>query len=183
MRILQWLGLSFCVLMFWGCGSEDDGGRQSTPTTATDSCKQWQDALIDFADHCSSADLAAYEVQTRTVHCSSDTAALDCVTQLEGGGCAEATLAGCDTTDLADRAAAEAACVSVSNAYCESAVRCGQFASVAECSGDGGGTGVDCTTALGWSYALEDCIAELGSLACAAPGLPASCSGVIVAGR
>ena len=169
---------SLMALSASACGAEDSE-PEPIPTTASGSCEEWQDAFLDFASRCGLvSNVRSLEEVVRTIHCGSDATAVACAEQLGSAECSEAGASGCKESDMADEAAAEARCTDVSQAFCEAAVRCGQFGTVEACL-VAGGTGIDCTTAIGWTYRFEECVSILGTVDCNATALPSACEEVI----
>ena len=153
------------------------------PTTASESCKVWQDALLDFATGCGIVqDAQGFEKDLRAIHCASDSAALDCAAHFETAECLLSSIQGCDAPDMADRAAAEAQCVLLSDAICEKAVACGQYASADEYHAAGGALQLDCATVIGWDYQFDECINGVEALECSATAFPDACTQVFIVG-
>jgi hypothetical protein len=172
-----------------GCkGDDDDGAAASCPLPAdargTAECHRWQTAICAFGGKCNSLEQCKCIEQASGIECISDAEATRCADVLESATCTDTgSLNGCDLSQMASPAPAQAGCQLYLTRVCETAERCGSGPAatcVQELMGTGTGQ-VDCSRAIGLKLSFEQCIEELQALACTAEELPKSCTGVVLA--
>lgn len=180
------LALGLCVV---GChGGDDDDDKApvcALPANArgTDACHAWQKAICNYAGKCGTIAQCSCIEQAQSITCVSDDEATRCTQALASASCtATADLSGCDLAAMADPAPAVMACQDYVTAACSADERCGGD-SASDCEANSMGIGsdqIDCTKAIGAQPSLDDCINELGTLACSAASLPKSCENALL---
>jgi hypothetical protein len=175
----QWIAMTALAVTIVGCGSDSDNDGQ-TGTRPSAACVEWRQALCDFAERCGApaATVSECRQDVTAIHCVSDERAKTCSSKLKTGACSATTADDCDLSDLADRAAAKTACTKFANAACDGYARCGE-SSKEDCLKQPDLVNL-CEQAIGYKPALDQCINELGTLACSAESSPDACNGAIV---
>ena len=172
------------LCVFVGCSpaSSDDGESAAGPrpanATRSSTCITWQDATCDYlADRCQSVARDYCDGYTHSLYCKSDETMQTCIEALASGTCP-------DTPDacqgVSDPAPAKWFCLTFIDTLCERAEAC-NLESKDQCV-QSANASLDCDGAIGVEPTGETCLAQLGSLSCAALDayqLPAACQGVI----
>lgn len=174
--------VSLCVLVGCGGGSDGGGGDGGGASVGRGSaaCRDWQDALCDFvSQQCGGLSRALCDEQYQGVSCLSDATATACSNAFNSSSCASPP-ASCDIADIADPAPAQQACREFIDHLCASGIRCGQYATDAECQADTTSGGLDCETIAVFKLSYETCLEEIDALSCTAVALPASCNDVFL---
>jgi len=171
-----------------GCKGDDDdeeakcnlpGGARGTPE-----CQRWQVAICDFGSSCGSLGQCDCIGQTSGIECVSDAEATRCADALKSATCSNTSeLAGCDITEMANRAPAQAGCLQYLDTVCQADERCGGGdAATCVTLHNGTGTGqIDCTRAVALTLSFEKCLSELNALECGAD-FPSACEGSVLLG-
>jgi hypothetical protein len=168
---------AWLVIGLWGagCGGGDDGDDQTGRGTAA--CRDFQDAMCDFAsDRCGAIDRATCDATFRGIECKSDEQASACANALNEASCGTGAPSACQLEMLVDRAPAIEACQTVTQAICDHNAMCG--APMVDCAASLAAMGGDCNQALSVDLRYELCLEAIDSLACGSP-VPAMCMQVI----
>jgi hypothetical protein len=172
-----------CTLGIWGlvlpaCGNGDDGNDNQGETAGRGSaaCNKWQSALCGWASRCQSGSAVQLCNQAKGITCQNNAAAEACSSSLASSACTEFPT-GCQPLDQANPAPAQAACNGFLEAVCRRQDECmpGSFDS---CLTQLRGM-VNCSLAVGFQLGYEECLAQIGALACDASDLPAICEDVL----
>jgi len=118
--------------------------------------------------------------QASAISCISDSVAASCADALGSSSCSTPP-SGCDLSDLADPAPAQQGCQDFLGAVCNHDVTC-TGTTLDACLADAA-MQLDCSQAVGVKPQLDQCIAELGALACSATALPAPCDSAVLLAR
>jgi hypothetical protein len=158
-----------------GRGDSDSGvGR------GTKACRDWQDAICDYAaDRCHMLSRDTCDQQYQGATCKSDAAASSCATQLDKSACGRAP-EGCSLTGVADPGPAARACDQLFDAFCERYISCGLFETTEACRADPSVMIVDCAKAIAYNLDYEACFEEAQALQCDVLMRPQICRRVIV---
>jgi hypothetical protein len=158
-----------------GCG-DDDGASSSGRGSAA--CRDWQDAICDFAaDACGAIARVDCDDNYQAITCSSDEQASECANAFNEASCS-APPAACDLSDVVDPAPAQQACDDLLSRLCARVVECEMAPSEAACVEEAS-AGIDCDAAVGYSLDYEGCLGAIDALACEAVELPDVCDDVI----
>jgi hypothetical protein len=169
--------LSMVVLAAVGCKGGNDGAADRG--RGTDACRDFQDAACDFAaDHCHAIGRGECDAMFQGIECKSDELATTCANNLNAASCSS-PVPNCNLSQIADPQPAIDRCKTFVEHFCKRAIDCGQIANMASCDSQTAALGVECSQAISAELDYEDCLAEVDSLSCDAPRVPAKCMGVI----
>jgi len=174
-RFLQPL-LSVVLAIVVSCDSEDDGSESAERERGSEICRQWHDAICEWAaDKCGIMKRADCDADYNSVFCVDDEVVAQCVNQLSNASCMSPPI-GCDITDIGNPQEGSHWCERYLEAVCQVDVRCGASTTIEECKVV---SGIDCSDVIGADSEFEDCIQELENLRCGDP-VPYICQGVVV---
>jgi hypothetical protein len=172
--------LTFGVVACSNAGSVDRSESDSGAGRGTKACRDWQDAICDYAaDRCEMLSRKTCDQQYQGATCKSDAAASRCATQLDQSACGRAPDT-CALNVVADPGPAARACDRFLDAYCERYVSCGLFKTAEACRADPAVTSIDCGKAIAYNLDYEACFEEAQALECEVLVLPQICLSVIV---
>jgi hypothetical protein len=184
MRLPQHTALLICLLgpTWTACGDDAAGaGSASALGRGSDACRDWQDAICDFAaDECHKLARGTCDEQFQGVVCKSDDVASACSNQANKASCTTQPSESCDLSGVADPAPAVKSCTDMLDATCKWEITCDPTVDMATCQ-DELRTKLNCDRAVAIKLRYEACMDGLAKLSCSAMALPADCTGVIVA--
>lgn len=158
------------------CGGDDESGEAVGRGTAA--CRDFQDASCDFAsDRCGAIARGTCDATFRGIQCASDERASACANALNQAACGTQAPE-CALDIVVDRAAATAACQTLTQAFCDHNAMCGG-APASECTATAAAMGVDCSQALSIDLRYEMCLEALDMLSCGSP-TPSVCNQVVL---
>jgi hypothetical protein len=141
----------------------------------SDACHRWQRELCSYVGRCpTSLEKCECLDQASGIFCASDAEATRCADELAAAECGGFP-AGCDLTDLADPAPAQAACYDFIDSACEASVRCG-LSDLQTCL-DESATQIDCAIAIGAKPRLDRCLSELSTISCSGSAATTTAAG------
>ena len=165
------------VLLALALGCGDDSGDDGVRGRGSEACRDWQDAVCDFAaDECRVIERAVCDDSYRSITCLSDERATECANVLNEAACGRAP-GECDVSSIADPEPAQRACETLLARLCAHVVGCGRTTEQ-ECMQQAA-MNIDCGLAIGHTPNFEDCLTAVDGLSCDTAALPQVCHDVI----
>src|ERR1700748_2097031 len=160
--------------------SNTNENHSSSQGRGSAACRAWQDAVCDYAaDRCGAMTRSDCDAQYQAVTCLSDAAASSCAQNFNASACGRAS-ASCDLDSIADPAPAARACDDLVQHFCARSVSCGVSETQDACLATPVVQGIDCTKAIAYRLAYEQCFQQVDTLDCSPLELPAICHDVLI---
>ncbi len=175
------LGLvGLLLLACSGSSSGDGGGGSNYASKRSSTCSAWQDSMCDFvADKCQAQARADCDELYQSLFCKDDATMQTCIGTLSAATCPTPFTVPEECKQINDPAPVGAYCQEFARAVCKFGVRCKETSDQAGCEAQ---VAVElastCNAGVGLSPTADQCLADLGTLACGQQA-PPSCSGVI----
>jgi hypothetical protein len=179
---------SIALLLLLGCAADDaseagvDGDNPPENVVRSETCLAMQDAYCDFvSDQCSTQPRDECESATRTIFCHADEKVQSCLDALGSATCPDFPD---ECRGIMDPAPAQWYCNEVVDALCTRQAAC-KIATRSECMANLADE-VDCSTVVGASPEIDDCLTLADNLPCGAISgdggktVPSGCMGIFV---
>jgi hypothetical protein len=172
------LVLGALALAVLGCSPPaEDEEETEAPGRGTAACREWQDALCDWAaDQCDGMGRGTCDRQAQAVACTSDAEAEACTAVLRDSSCDDPAT-DCGVLAMADREPAVEACEEYAEVVCAAEERCGM--AVASVCTAGMIDQLRCADAYGVALDYDACIYRLEIRGCT-DDFPAICDTVLL---
>lgn len=163
-----------------GSSSGDGGGGSNYASKRSSTCLAWQDSMCDFiADKCQAQARADCDELYQSLFCKDDGTMQSCIGTLSTATCPSPLDVPAACKGINDPAPVADYCKDFAREVCEFGVRCKETSDQAGCEAQ---VAVElastCNAGVGLSATADQCLADLGTLACGEKA-PASCSGVV----
>jgi len=174
------VALAFAVVACSDAGAADRGDMDVGVGRGSKACRDWQDAICDYAsDRCSMFPREACDQQYQGASCKSDAVASRCAAQLDASRCGRAPET-CVLDVVGDPGPAARACDALFDTFCDRSMACGLSTSKEACLADPAVQSIDCGKAIAYRLDYEECIQQTETLDCELLLLPQICDDVIV---